>query len=215
MTSPSPALEFICCPAVGAPRGVSVRSAHHPDWFGSELDTGRERPFVGPRPSPHAQDTIPAWPQCDRNVPSAHRGRRSPAPDFREQYSRRSLRDPLPRAAKKPAAAIILPSIQHIWREGEQKMRSASMPGPLSIPSRTRRRISSSSTIATLRLRVQSRSASRMTSLVLAYSPLTTASRTAPTISGGSAILTFSTFAICTSAIMVAIIHTERPRRGM
>jgi hypothetical protein len=48
-----------------------------------------------------------------------------------------------------------------------------------------------------------------MTSLVLAYSPLTTASRTAPTISGGSATLIFSTLAIGASAPTVAKILTK------
>jgi hypothetical protein len=45
-----------------------------------------------------------------------------------------------------------------------------------------------------VRLQLQSRKASRITSLEEAYSPVSTASRTLEAISGGSAMLTFSTF---------------------
>ena len=79
------------------------------------------------------------------------------------------------------------------------KTRSASIPGPLSAPSCTSRRISSSSIRESLCFTFQSRNASRTTSPALAYSPLATASRTTLRVSSDNATVIFSTFAMRTS----------------
>jgi hypothetical protein len=113
--------KVISCPPGGAPRGGSVRSARHPDWPGTESDTVHEPPFVSPPPDPRARDTMREQSQHDRNVLSARRERRSLAPDCHGQCSRRSLRDLMPPAARKSAAAITLPPLQHISREGGQR----------------------------------------------------------------------------------------------
>ena len=184
--------------AGGARCAGCVRSARHLHSRERAQDNARGLPSGRQPPVLPVEHIRPAPPKWQRNARATLLRTRAPLRDCPEQCSPRSPPDRRWSVAKRPAAPLSSAAAAYFARR-RAKTRSASIPGPLSAPSCTSRRISSNSIRESLCLTLQSRNASRTTSPVLAYSPLATASRTALKVSSDNATVILPAFAMRTS----------------